>query len=358
MSETPQPTTSEQEELRQLQRGLAAAAGLFAMLLATGVVGYRIIEPSASWIDALYMTVITLTTVGYTEIIPMTGHPGGKLFTMVLLIVGLGIALYFVSTGTALLVEGHLGNAFWRRRMHKQAEGLSGHHIVCGSGETAIHAARELHSVGAEVVLICDEANRVDWLRTRLPPVTILEGDPGMDDVLKQAGVERAAGLLVATESDKENVIVTLTGRQANPEVRIVARTTDMGMTAKLYNVGADSVVAPSHIGGLRLASELIRPTVVSFLDQMLRDRDRNLRIGEVPLPADSPYAGKNVQDLDLRSSSNALLLAIRRTDGAWVYNPAEDMKLEDGITLILMGTPEDLTKVGAQVSPAGITTA
>lgn len=355
VNETSQPTTSAQEELRQLQRGLAAAAALFAVLLSVGVVGYKVIEPAASWIDALFMTVITLTTVGYGEVISLEGHPGGKLFTMVLVIVGLGIALYFVSTGTALLVEGHLGNAFWRRRMHRQADGLKGHHIVCGSGETAVHAARELHDVGQDVVVICDDASRVDFLRTRLPSMTILEGDPGLDDVLKQAGVQRAAGLVVATENDKENVIVTLTGRQANRDIRIVARATDMGMTAKLYNVGADSVVAPSHIGGLRLASELIRPTVVSFLDQMLRDRDRNLRVGEVPIPASSPYVGKRVSDLELRATSNALLLACRCADGSWVYNPAAEMELADGVTLILMGTPEDLTKLGARVAPAGI---
>lgn len=350
-----QPRTSEQQELRQLQRGLAAAAALFAVLLAVGVVGYRVIEPSSSWVDALFMTVITLTTVGYGEVISLEGHPGGKLFTMVLVIVGLGIALYFVSTGTALLVEGHLGNAFWRRRMHRQADGLKGHHIVCGSGETAVHAARELHDVGQDVVVICDDADRLESLRQRLPSVTIVEGDPGLDDVQKAAGVERAAGLVAATENDKENVIVTLTARQVNHELRIVARATDMGMTAKLYNVGADSVVAPSHIGGLRLASELIRPTVVSFLDQMLRDRDRNLRVGEVPIPSTSPYAGKRVADLELRSASNALLLACRCGDGSWVYNPTEDMELSDGVTLILMGTPEDLGKLGALVAPAGI---
>jgi len=235
--------------------------------------------------------------------------------------------------------------------MEKQAERLTGHHVVCGSGETAIHAVRELYDSGRQVVLVCENPDHLDWLRTRLAPVTIVEGDPGIDDVLESAGIQRAAGLVVATDDDKENVIVTLTARQANPGLRIVARTTDMGMTAKLYNVGADSVVAPSHIGGLRLASELVRPTVVSFLDQMLRDRDRNLRVGEVSLPAGSPYMGKRVADLDIRGVSNALLLACRCGDGTWTYNPPDDMALDDTITLILMGSPEDLDAVRGLVA-------
>lgn len=335
-----------EEDLRQLRRRLTSAAGFLVGLLMVGVIGYWTIDPTASWIDALYMTVISLTTVGYEEVVDLSEHPGGRLFTIALILVGMGGVVYFVSTATAFVLEGALGHVFWRRRMEKEIARLSGHLIVCGYGSTARYAAVELHAMGRSLVLICGDAAAGAQARAELEGVPIVVGDPTTDEALEAAGIRRAAGIIACTESDKDNLIITLTARQLSPRIRIVTQVTDVEQVQKLRNVGADTVVSPSHIGGLRMASELIRPTVVSFLDQMLRDRERNLRIDEVRLGEGAAELGRPVGAIDFRAISNALLLACRTADGRWVYHPAPEFELAAGVTLILMGSPQDVEAV------------
>lgn len=313
------------------------------VVLLVGVVGYRMIDPGAGVVDALYMTVITLTTVGFGEIIDLSGSPGGRIFTVVLILVGMGGALYFVSTATAFVLEGHLGNVFRRRRMEKIIARLSDHLIVCGSAGTATYTAGELVSVQREVVVICEDPDAAEDLRQKFPDTPIIIGDPASDEVLLEAGIERAAGLVACTDNDKENLVVTLSARQLNPTVRIVARVSDVESEQKIRKVGADAVVSPDFIGGLRLASELIRPTVVSFLDIMLRDKDLNLRVDEVRIPEGCGSVGTKLHELDLGEGSDALLLALREPDGSWSYNPDDERSLEADHVLVLLGSPEDV---------------
>ena len=254
----------------------------------------------------------------------------------------MGGVAYFVTTATAFILEGQLGHVFRKRRMEKELSRLSGHLIVCGSGQTALYAARELVSVKRSVVLVADRAEEVERFQSELPDVPVLVGDPSKDEVLIQAGVKRAVGLVACTDSDKENLVVTLTARQLNPALRIVSRTTDVEGEQKLRKVGADAVVSPNFIGGLRMASELIRPTVVSFLDVMLRDRERNLRIDEIRIPDGSPSIGVPLNALGLDRIPGALLLAEREADGSWHYNPPRNEKVRAGMVLIFLGSPDD----------------
>lgn len=277
-----EPTVTQWErDLRDLRRRLLGALGFIVLVTLIGTAGFSIIDPSAGLVRAFFMTAITLTTVGYGEEIPVDTD-GARVFTAVLILVGMGAVLYFVSTGTAFLLEGQLGHVFRRRRMERDLAGLGGHHIVCGSGATAMYAAAELSAVGKAVVLVVNTVEGAERANTELPKVPVLKGDPTEDSVLQAAGVERAVGLVACTESDNENVVVTLTARQLNAGIRIVARIQDVDHEVKVRKVGADAVVSPQHIGGLRLASELVRPTVVTFLDTMLRDRELNLRIDEI----------------------------------------------------------------------------
>lgn len=327
------------------------AAGLFLLaVLLVGVVGYRIVDPEAGWIDSLYMTVITLTTVGFTEVIDLTGHPGGRLFTVGLIFLGMGGVLYFVSTATAFVLEGQLGHVFRRRRMERRVASMSDHLIVCGSGGTAVYTASELEAVQRPVGVVCDDPDAVERLRQKLEGIPVLIGDPTLDETLLQAGIERAAGVAACTDSDKDNLIVTLTARQLNPDIRIVSGISDVAGARKIENVGADAVVSPDHIGALRIASELIRPTVVSFLDLMLRDGTGGLRVDEVRIPEGSSVVGTSVEALELRSISNALLVAYRLPDGGWRYNPPPDLEIEAGSVLILLGTPDDVAAVADAV--------
>jgi voltage-gated potassium channel len=338
-------------DLRLLRRRLATGAAFLVGLVVFGFVGYRILAPSAPWVDALYMTVITLTTVGYGEVIDLSRNPAGRLFTMVLILFGISGAGYFLSTVTAFLFEGQLHNVFWRRRMSREISRLSGHLIVCGSDETATYAVQELLSVKRDAVLVCDDPARVDALREQFPTLAITVGDPTMEEVLAAAGIERAGGILVCTQSDKDNLIATLTARQLNPAIRIVSRVEDITTTGRVRNVGANAVVSPRFIGGLRMVSELIRPTVVTFLDEMLRDREKNLRIEEVPIAEDSPLLQRTLEDVDFRATSSALLLACREDGKPWVYNPPPSLRITPGLVLILMGSPEDMAAVRKRVS-------
>ncbi len=346
MIDFPDGRVGADREFRQLRRRLLIAAAAFLVVLAVGAVGYRTLQPETSWLDALYMAVITLTTVGYGEVVVAT--PAVRVFTMLLLVMGLGVAAVFATTAAGLLIEGYVGHVFWKRRMERQAGKLTDHYVVCGSGETALHAVDELVAVRHPVVVVAEPSGEEELmaLRDRLKEVPLIIGDPSDDRLLEAANLTRARGLLACTESERDNLVITLTARQGNPRLRIIARATRPAMEAKLRRAGADEVVSPSLIGGLRMASVLIRPNVVTFLDQMLRDRDQNLRVAEVAIPEGSPCAGQPLDAPDLLQGTRSLLLALRDATGRWIYNPPGDTVLEAGSTLILMGTPDDTARV------------
>lgn len=335
-------TQQADQQLLEIRSRLRNAALATIIVFTVGVTGYEIIGHGRHrLIDALYMTVITLTTVGYGEIIPMDNNPGGRIFTMVLLLFGMGILVYFASTVTAFFVEGQLEQVFWRKRMKKAISELREHFIVCGDRLVAAHVIDELRRVHRPVVAVVPVGSTP-------PPVTepgelpYIEGDPADEDVLKEAGIMRAAGVVAAMESDRENVLVTLTARQTNPIMRIVSMLMEGRNDAKLRRAGADAVVSPSGIGGLRMASEMIRPKVVTFLDSMLRDRDRNLRIEEITIGRGSHAIGKPLSALDVNATPGLLLLALVEPGdgGKRHFKPEPSLVVAEGATMIVMGDP------------------
>lgn len=335
---SPQDVERDLKELR-----IRLVGGLVFMLAVTvlGTVGFHVVDPEAGWVRAFFMTAITLTTVGYGHEVALTTN-GAFIFTAVLILLGMGGVAYFVTTATAFLLEGQLGNVFRKRRMEKELSRLSGHLIVCGSGQTALYTAKELVSVKRAVVMVADQPQEAGRAQSELPGVPVLVGDPAKDEVLLMAGVERAAGLVACTDEDKQNLVVTLTARQLNPTLRIVTRVIEVEGEPKLRKVGADAVVSPNFIGALRMASELIRPTVVSFLDVMLRDKERNLRIDEIRIPDDSPFIDTPLNSVGLDKIPGALLLAERDPQGNWRYNPPRDQRVKAGMVLIFLGSPKD----------------
>jgi voltage-gated potassium channel len=338
-----EPSEKQWEQgLIELRRRLLGAMGLVFCVTVVGTIGFRVIDPSAGIVRAFFMTAITLTTVGYGEEIAIDTD-GARVFTAALILMGMGVTLYFVSVGTAFLLEGQLGNVFRRRKMQRELASLSGHLIVCGSGRTALYAAEELSAVEHSVVLVAADRQHAEAVGGALgTDFLLVVGDPTDDAILEAAGVERASGLIACSESDNENVVITLTARQLNPQIRVVSELQDIDQEKKVRKVGANAVVSPQHIGGLRMASELIRPAVVSFLDLMLRDKDRNLRIAELTVPPTSSALGKQLRDVGLEKVPGALLLAVRYVDGSWAYNPSRDSEIEAGHTLIFMGSPAD----------------
>lgn len=330
-----------EEDLAQLRRRLSLGAAFFVALIVIGASGYRILEGDTSWLTAIYMTVITLTTVGFGEFVEPT--PAVRIWTILILLIGAGTAAYFFTIATAFVVEGSLGHAVWRRRMNKQIAGFTYHYIICGHDETATYAANELRSIRLPVVLVVETQEMAQEIRRDFPDIPLVVGDAASDAVLQAAGVNRCAGLIACSENTKDNLLITLTARQMNAHARIITRVAAVSSEQKARNAGATAVVCPPFTGGMRLVSEMVRPTVVSFLDIMLRDRDKNLRVEEVAIADDTGAVGTCIGDIDFRSISNALLLACKLGDGKWVYNPPPEMELESGCTLIVMGSPEDV---------------
>jgi len=327
---------------RSIQPTLRSAVMLL-LVFAVGTVGYWVLGGADhSWIDALYMTTITLTTVGYGEAIPIVGRPGAEAFTVLLLLFGAGTFVYFFSTFMTFLVEGTVQQLFWRRKMERWIGRLEHHHIVCGGGHSGAVVAQELLETGRPFVVIERDEARIEDLRARLgeefPRVV---GDATEDGVLAQAGVERARSLVSCIAGDKDNVLVVFTARMLNPALRIVARSVDLAYESKLRRAGADAVVSPERIGGLRLVSETVRPTVVSFLDLMLRDAQQAWRVEEVVVAAGSSVEDTTVADVRARGIRDLLLMAIRGRDGEWVFNPAEAQPLPAGTGVVFLGSPD-----------------
>lgn len=333
---------------------LARTAASIALLFVAGTVGYLVIgRGETSLIDALYMTVITLTTVGYGEVVDLKAHPEGRIFTMALLLVGVGTFVYFVSNLTAFMVEGSLETVLWSRRMKRKINALSDHTVLCGGGHTGEAVLMDLVETERPFVLIERDPQRVKQLVALAGhefPVVI--GDATEDDCLEQAGIANASGLVAAISNDKDNLIVTVSARLLNADLRIIARCIDKKVSDKLIKAGANAVVSPNLIGGMRMVSELVRPAAVSFLDTMLRDKDRRLRVEEVEIQRGSPLDGRPLGALESTASRDVLIVATRRADGSWIYNPEDDVILEVGMALVLIGSPSGRRLVEEEARP------
>jgi voltage-gated potassium channel len=346
-------TKRDDRELADLQRRVTNAALLLLALFVTGVFGYKLVGgPQHTWLDALYMATITLTTTGMRDVIP-TNTPAAEAFTIAYLIFGATAALYTLSTITAFIVEGDLTRGFRRRRMQSTIDAMNDHYVVCGAGQTGVAVLRELVSTERSCVVIEHHHDHFAAAGHDFPSVPALHGDCSDDETLTRAGVQRAAGIVVCTDDDKTALVTTVLARQLNPKIRIVARATTERAASRLRQAGADGVVAPALIGGMRLASELVRPSVVTFLDQMLRDTNRNLRIEEVEVSAKSSFVGKPVSELHLHEyGSGLLLLAMRHSSGDYAFNPAADTLVSVGAHLIVMGDPPSVNHLEDEASP------
>lgn len=326
---------------------------LFVGLVAVGTVGYMFLTRSTA-LDALYMTVISITTVGYRETIDITNNPAARVFTILLLLSGAGVTVYVASNLTAFLVEGELRNLLWSRRMQKQISLLSDHIIVAGGGQTAYYAIQELIVAKLPFVVIEQHKTHFDQLIMNFPKARILGviGDATDDSVLESAGVAKASGLISALPDDRDNLFVTITARGLNPTMRIIAKTVRQSSTSKMRMAGANEIVCPDSIGGLRMASQLIRPQVVSFLDTMIRIRaDENIRIEEIRIQ-NPECLGRSIAELNLPNRyGNLLVLALKKAEHMEpVYNPKDTSLAADDV-LIVMGTIDWIAKARAYLS-------
>jgi len=325
---------------------------------ASGTIGYFLLG-HGRWrlAECAYMTVISLTTVGYGEVLAEFDKvPYARFFTSVLLVGGAGVAIYFASVLTTFLVEGEFLQSRRRRKMQKLINSLSGHIIVCGAGGTGRHVINELVETHWPFIVVDTDHDRLARLQeTYANKLAIIEGDATDDNILHEAGIGRAHGIVASLPDDKGNLFVVVSARGLNPKLRIVAKAIDSMAVRKLKSAGADSVVSVNNIGGLRMASEMIRPTVVGFLDKMLRDKDKQLRFEELTVPHGSPLCDRRLAQSDIRKARNLLIVAVSDpATGAYTYSPGPDFLLKEGMTLIVLGETEAVAHLRNSVLFAG----
>jgi voltage-gated potassium channel len=318
-------------------------------IIAVGSIGYVVL--GFGLLDALYQTVTTITTVGFREVQPLDAR--GKVFTIVLILGGVGTALYTLTVSLELLLEGHLGAAMERRRMDKRIATLHDHVIVCGWGRVGRAIARELAAAEKGLVVVDNDPERI----ATVGPHLYIPGDASDDDVLRRAGIGRAAALVAAVSTDAANVFITLTGRSMRPDLFIVSRAREESSAAKLQRAGADRVVNPQEIGGARIAAFVLRPHVTEFLDVVMHEQGMELRLEEIELATDSPLAGVSLGEARLRDRTGAMVLALRDQDGSFLTTPAPDTIMRAGQILISIGTPAQLhaLSLAAHHRPASI---
>ena len=336
------------EKAYSLLRRVSSHSRLFSstiiiiIAVSFGTLGYRLLE-GWSFVDALYMTIITMTTVGFAEVQPLSEY--GRIFTIGLIVTSIGIAGYVVSQLTAFVVEGEIKRILQGRKMDKQIAKLNNHIILCGAGRTGLHIAEEFHRTRTPFVVIEQNKEALEDL-LHLDGLLYLQEDATQDETLILAGVKRARGLVTTLSEDKDNIFVTLCARSLNPKLRIIARLVEDKNAELLRKAGADEIVSPNAIGGLRMASVMLRPEVVSFLDEMLRVTGQALRLEEMHVDDTPGLLDRSLGEANIRRQTGLLVVAVKSQQHGYQFNPGAETILRNGDILFVIGTEEQLTRL------------
>jgi len=322
--------------LEKLRRRLILSAALIVLIISFGTTGYMSIE-GWSFLDSVYMTIITLTTVGFKEIHDLS--PGGKVFTIILIIGGVGTVLYALGTGAKLVLEGELQEIYGRKRLEKKLKELRDHFIVCGYGRMGKIISRELK--GEDVSFVVIEKNP-DQLEEK-EDILVIDGDATRDEVLRKVGIEKAKCLISVLPTDAENLFVVLSARGLNPNLLIVARAGEEGSERKLLRAGADRVVSPYHIGGLRIAHSVLKPAVVDFIEFATHSGNIDLQMEEIRIQEGSKLAGLTLDECGIGRDLGVIVVAIKQMSGEMKFNPTFRSTMGAGDTLIAVGETSKL---------------
>ncbi len=311
-----------------------------------GVLGYYALgQGQVTLLDSIYMTSITLTTVGYGEVFPMGEL--GRAFTTILMWAGMGAMIYATAVVTSFFVEINLAQLVREQRMKNQISQLRNHYIVCGASETALHIIRELHDTQQPFVVIELDPQRVEQIKTMFEDMLIIQGDATEESVLAEAGIIHAQGLFAALGDDSRNMLLTVVARYMAPGIKIVSECRDNELANKFDRAGATYVVNPMFIGGMRMASEMLRPKVVTFLDRMLRGQEA-ARVEQAVIGENSALAGKTLAQAGIPERIGLTPIALEMPDGRSVFNPSGDEILESGAAIIVIGEPEQVARLRA----------
>lgn len=322
-------------------RHLKISVFVLALLVSLGVVGYMGIE-GWRFLDALYMTVITLSTVGFREVHDLSDV--GRGFTIILIIFGVSVIGYIVGSLAQIMFEGQFQRIIGRKKVEKKVEALREHYIICGFGRMGSLICREFTARPLPFVVVEKNPDIIEKLKEE--GYLFLHGDATDDETLLKAGIKRAKGLISVVTSDTENVYITLTARGLNPELYILARSGEEGSEIKLKRAGANKVVSPYLIGGSRMAQAILRPNVVDFIEIATGREHLELQMEEIAIPADSGFIGENLVSSGFRKETGVIIIGIKKASGKMVFNPHSQARIEAHDTLIVLGEPAAILKL------------
>ncbi len=337
-----------EKKYRRLQQELTLGTISLGGVFLTGTLWYKFME-GWSWEEAAYMTVITLTTVGFGETNPLSRQ--GRLFTIALILLGVVTIGYMINRFTEAVIQGYFQEGMRLRQQRRLMETLTQHYIICGFSRTGRQIAKEFQAEGAPFVVVDSDLESVEQAQAK--NYIAYQGDVTLDDTLLRVGVDRAVCIVAALPSDAENLYTVLTAKTLNPRIRAIARASTEESAKKIQRGGADIVVSPYITGGKRMAAAALRPQVLDFVDGFISSADRQFYMEQFLVdPLVCPLVGQSLKETSLRSQSGALVIAIRRSDGSLIGGPTGDTILFPGDTLICLGTSEQLRRLNQILIP------
>ncbi len=314
------------------------------ILLLAGTFGYSWLE-GWTWFDALYMTFISFSTVGFNEIRPL--HASGRLFTMLLVLLGMVVIAMLSASVTSWFVRNELLIKRKMVKMKQKISRLQNHIIICGAGDTGLTIINEFQQAKKEFVVIEEKAETVSELLEKFPDLYIIEGNATKDEILEEANIRNAGGLITALSLDADNLFVVVSARTLNPKLNIISRAVEKNTESKLYNAGASYVISPNMVEGIRMASVILRPTVVNFLEVMTRGEGLAIQMEEIDIPETSAFSGKSLAEAGIPQRTGLIVLAVRHIkEKKWNFNPGPDYILTRDDMMIVLGEPEKIEKL------------